>query len=455
MKIKTTNPYTEEIISEYELLDEKQIEKIVIKSKKAYQSWKETTLDERIKLFKNISLELRKNTKDYAKIITNEMGKPIKQSIAEIEKSAILIDYYADNLKKMLEVEIVKTESEKAYVSFEPIGIVLAIMPWNYPFWQVFRFAIPAIASGNVVFLKHASNVPGSAIAIEQIFEKAKFPKNVFKTLIIDSKSSMRLIENDQVDAVSLTGSNRAGEQVGEISGKKIKPLVLELGGSDPFIVFEDADLEKAAEMGLKSRLVSNGQSCIAAKRFIVLKPVAEKFKKIMIEKISKIKIGDPMNESTDIGPIAKKEFATELEAQLLDAKNKGAEIFRVKSETHTKGYFFSPAVVSNVTNDMRIINEEVFGPIAPIIIVENEEEAINAANNTQFGLGASIWTKDLIKAERISKKIECGFVVINDMVKSDPRLPFGGIKKSGIGRELSNYGLKEFVNIKTIVVNK
>lgn len=455
MKIKTTNPYTEEIISEYELLDDKQINSEVVKSRKAYLKWKETSIDERIKLFRNISAQLRKNTSEYAKVITTEMGKPIRQSIAEVEKSALLVDYYADNLKKMLEPEIVKTEAEKTYISFEPIGIVLAIMPWNYPFWQVFRFAIPAIASGNVVFLKHASNVPASAIAIEEIFKNSGFEENVFRTLIIDSKSAMNLIEDDKVDAVSLTGSNYAGEQVGAISGKKIKPLVLELGGSDPFIVFEDADLEKAVELGLKSRLISNGQSCIAAKRFIVIDKIADKFKKLMIEKLSKLKVGNPMDESIDIGPIAKKEFCNELEAQLLDAKNKGAEIFRIKTENLNKGYFFSPAIVTNVKNNMKIITEEVFGPIAPIIIVKNESDAIKTANDTQFGLGASVWTKDLALAERVAKKLECGCVVINDMVKSDPRLPFGGIKKSGVGRELSYYGLKEFVNIKTIVVNK
>ena len=455
MKIKTTNPYTEKTISEYEILEEKQIDAEVLKSRKAFAAWKKTPLDERIKMLKNISVELRKNSKAYAKTITEEMGKPLKQSIAEVEKSATLVDYYAENLKKFLEPEIVKTESEKAMVTFEPLGIVLAIMPWNYPYWQVFRFAIPAIAAGNVVFLKHASNVPGSALEIEKIFEKSGFPKNVFRTLIIDSKSAMKLIEDDKVDAVSLTGSNKAGEQIGELAGKKIKPLVLELGGSDPFIVFEDADLEKAVELGIKSRLISNGQSCIAAKRFIVNEKVADKFSKLMAEKMSKIKVGNPMDESTDVGPIAKKEFAAELEAQLLDAKNKGAEIFRVKNENQTKGYFFSPVIATNVTNEMRIVKEEVFGPIAPIIKFKDEEEAIKIANASQFGLGASIWTKDLNRAQKVAKEIECGFVVINDMVKSDPRLPFGGIKKSGVGRELSHYGLKEFVNIKTIVVNK
>lgn len=397
---------------------------------------------------------LRKNERIYAEIITKEMGKPIKESLAEIEKCAWICDYYAENAAEFLKSETVETGAEKSYVSFEPLGVILGIMPWNFPFWQVFRFIIPALSAGNVCLLKHASNVPGSALEIEKVFLEVGLPENVFKTLLIDSKTAMKLIEEDLVDGVSLTGSIRAGSAVGELAGKRIKPLVLELGGSDPFIVFEDADIDAAAQMAVKSRFMNAGQSCIAAKRFIVLEPVVGVFAARFDEYMQQLKVGDPLDEETDIGPVAKPEYVGELEKVLKDAKKKGAEP-KVHEALPEKGFFFSPALVPAAKTDMKVCSLEIFGPIAPIITVRDEEEAVEVANSTEFGLGGAVWSKDLERAERVAGEIKAGFVAVNGMVKSDPRLPFGGIKKSGVGRELSHYGIKEFVNIKTVVINK
>jgi succinate-semialdehyde dehydrogenase/glutarate-semialdehyde dehydrogenase len=366
----------------------------------------------------------------------------------------VLCDYYAENATRFLHAELVETEAKKSYVAFEPLGIVLAIEPWNFPFWQVFRAAVPAVSAGNVVLLKHASNVPMTALAIEDAFRKAGFPENVFKTLLITPGDAMQLIDDDLVDAVALTGSNRAGEEVGARAGRKIKSLVLELGGSDPFIVLDDADVEKAGRTAAQARMVNSGQSCIAAKRFIVMEKVAGEFTKHFTARLRELKIGDPMDETTDIGPVARKDIRDDLKAQLRDAKLKGAKTIELP-QPFSKGYFFAPCVVLNPTPNMKVLTDEVFGPIAPIVVVKSEEEAVAVANNTEYGLGAAIWSRDTARAERLAKRIQSGFVAINDMVRSDPRLPFGGVKKSGVGRELSHYGLKEFVNIKTVVVKE
>jgi succinate-semialdehyde dehydrogenase / glutarate-semialdehyde dehydrogenase len=328
-------------------------------------------------------------------------------------------------------------------------------MPWNFPFWQAFRFGVPSIAAGNVVVLKHASNVPMTALAIEDSFKKAGFPESVFKTLLINSTETLRLIDEDKVDAVSLTGSNKAGEEVGAHAGARIKKVVLELGGSDPYIVLDDADIEKAARTAATARMINAGQSCIAAKRFIVMDKVVDEFTKHFMARLRELKVGDPMNESTDVGPLSRKDILQSLNDQLKDAKAKGAKVLQTDQTSFKKGYFFSPCAVVNPTDGMKIMTEEVFGPIAPIITVKSEDEAIKVANNTEFGLGASIWSRNSDRAERLAARIETGTVTINDMVKSDPRLPFGGIKKSGIGRELSHFGLKEFVNVKTVLVRE
>jgi succinate-semialdehyde dehydrogenase/glutarate-semialdehyde dehydrogenase len=453
-KIQSINPFTEEVMREYTLLSEPEIDAEVEKSRRAFNRWKELSVPERTTYIKKLGEHLRAEKRKYAELMTREMGKAIRESLAEVEKCAWLCDYYAGNAARFLAPEEIKTENKKSYVMFQPLGLVLAIMPWNFPYWQAFRFGIPAIAAGNVVLLKHASNVPQTALSIEDAFKTAGFPEGVFKTLIIDSKETLKLIDHDKIDAVSLTGSNKAGEEVGAHAGGKIKKVVLELGGSDPFIVLDDADVEKAGRMAANARMINAGQSCIAAKRFIVMDTVAGEFKKHFIARLKELKVGDPMDERTDVGPVAKKDILDSLNEQLRDAKAKGAEIVQT-DQTFKKGLFFPPSVVYNPKHTMKVLNEEVFGPIAPIIIVKDEDEAVRIANDTEYGLGCSIWSRNTERAERLAARIETGTVAINDMVKSDPRLPFGGVKKSGIGRELSHFGLREFVNVKTIAVKE
>jgi len=452
--IQSINPYTEQVMNEFMVMSPLEVSAVVKKSRLAFEQWRSVPVADRAKLIRQLAAAIREGKRTYAELITQEMGKPIKDAMAEVEKCAWLADYYAENAEAMLRSEAIKTEARKSYVSFEPLGILLAIEPWNFPFWQVFRAAVPAVAAGNVVLLKHASNVPMTALAIEEVFRKAGFPEQVFKTLLIDVAQTLKLIDDDLVDAVALTGSNRAGEEIGAHAGRKIKPLVLELGGSDPYIVLEDADIEKAGRMAVSARMVNGGQSCIAAKRFIVMDTVAEEFTKHFIARLKELKMGDPMDENTDIGPLARKDIRDGLNAQLRDAKAKGARIIELP-QPFSKGYFFAPCVVLKTSPDMKVLTEEVFGPITPIVVVKSDEEAVRAANNTEYGLAASLWSRDIERAERMAAKIVAGTVTINDMVKSDPRLPFGGVKKSGVGREMSHYGLKEFVNVKTVVVRE
>jgi succinate-semialdehyde dehydrogenase/glutarate-semialdehyde dehydrogenase len=454
MKIKSVNPYTEEVNWTYDSFSLAECESRIENSRAAFSGWSSLSAEERTKYFLRAGEVLRRNVEIYAEIITKEMGKPIRQSRSEIEKCAWLCDYYAENAAEFLKDEFVDTRADKSYVTFEPLGVIFGIMPWNFPFWQVFRFAVPAMCAGNVCVLKHASNVPRSALEVEKIFLEAGFPENVFSTLLIDSKTAMEIIEEEMVDGVSLTGSIVAGSEIGELAGGLIKPFVLELGGSDPFIVLEDADIERAVQAAVKSRFLNAGQSCIAAKRFIVIENVVVDFIEAFELEMQELKIGDPMDEETDIGPLAKKEFIDSLERVLKDAKKKGAEL-HVCGEEHKKGYFFRPTLIPAASTDMKVCNVEVFGPVAPVITAKDEDEAVKIANSTEFGLGASVWSQDLERSQRLAKKIKSGFVAINGMVISDPRLPFGGVKKSGIRRELSHYGLKEFVNIKTVVVNK
>ncbi len=453
-KIQSINPYTGEVMREFGLLSERQINKEIALSRKTFSAWRTVPVSERSGCVRKLAGRLRAEKQTYAEHITKEMGKPIREALGEIEKCAWLCDYYAENAPKFLEPEHVGTDAVKSYITFDPLGIVLAIMPWNFPFWQAFRFGIPAICAGNVVVLKHASNVPVSALAIEDSFKKAGFPEHVFKTLLIDARDALDLIDGDKVDAVSLTGSNKAGEEVGTHAGGKIKKVVMELGGSDPFIVLDDADVEKAGRTAVNARMLNNGQSCIAAKRFIIHEKIAAAFTKHFVARLRELKIGDPMDESTDIGTLAKTDILNSLKKQLRDAKAKGAEVLQIE-HSFNKGLFFPPCVVYNATKQMKVLSEEVFGPIATIIIVKDDDEAVNVANDTEFGLGASIWSRDHARAEKLAARLEAGSISINDMVKSDPRLPFGGIKKSGFGRELSHYGLKEFVNIKTVVVRE
>ncbi len=453
--IQSINPFTEEVMQEIPLLTRGEIDAQIERSRKAFLNWSSRPLSERTALVRRLGEHLRQEKRTYAELITKEMGKAIKESLGEVEKCAWLCDYYADNAERMLSPEDVKTENKKSTIIFQPLGVGLAIMPWNFPYWQAFRFGIPAVTAGNVIVLKHASNVPRTALSIEEAFRAAGFPEDVFKTLIIDTQETLSLIDRDQVDAVSLTGSNGAGEQVGAHAGGRIKKLVLELGGSDPFIVLDDADVEKAGRVAANARMINAGQSCIAAKRFIVMDTVADEFRRHFVSRLKELKVGDPMLESTDVGPLARKDLLDALKKQLQDAKARGAEIVETDRVSSKKGFFFSPVAIFNPPLDSKVMKEEVFGPVAPVVIVKSEDEAIRIANDTEFGLGASIWSRNTDRAEKLAARIQSGFVAINDMVKSDPRLPFGGVKKSGIGRELSEYGLKEFVNVKTIVVKE
>jgi len=453
-RILSINPYTEEVMKKYPLMSTVELNGQVGESRAAFVKWRDVPVADRAAMMKELATVLRAEKRTYAELITKEMGKPIREALAEVEKCAVLADYYAANTVEFLKPEEIRTEAKKSYVMYQPLGIVLAVMPWNFPFWQAFRFGVPAVAAGNVVLLKHASNVPGTALAIEEAFTKAGFPDSVFKTLLIDVPQTLGLIDDDLVDAVSLTGSNRAGEDIGAHAGRKIKKVVLELGGSDPFVVLDDADVTKAGRMAANARMINTGQSCIAAKRFIVMDTVVEEFTKHFIARLKELKMGDPMDEGTDIGTVARKDILDGLKEQLRDAKAKGALVL-TSGQTFTKGLFFTPCVVLNTKPNMKVVTEEVFGPIAPIITVKDEDEAIKVANDTAYGLGASIWSRDTERAERLAGRIESGTVTINDMVKSDPRLPFGGIKKSGVGREMSHHGIKELVNVKTVVARE
>ena len=453
-RVLSINPYTEEVMKKYALMSTVELNGQVGESRAAFMKWRAVPVADRAALMAKLATVLRAEKRNYAELITKEMGKPIKEALAEVEKCAVLADYYAANAEQFLKPEEIRTEAKKSYVMYQPLGLVLAVMPWNFPFWQVIRFAVPALVAGNVALLKHASNVPMTAIAIEEAFTRAGFPDNVFKTLLIDAQQALRLIDDDMVDAVSLTGSNKAGEDIGAHAGRMIKKVVLELGGSDPYIVLDDADVEKAGRTAANARMINTGQSCIAAKRFIVMEAAAEAFTKHFLARLREMKLGDPMDETTDIGTVARKDILDGLKEQLRDAKAKGATVL-TSGQTFTKGLFFTPSIVLNARPNMKVLSEEVFGPIAPIIVVKSEDEAIQVANDTQFGLGAAVWSRNIERAERIAGRIEAGTVTINDMVKSDPRLPFGGVKKSGVGREMSHHGLKEFVNVKTIVVRE
>lgn len=454
MKFQSINPATEEALGEFEGMNFEEAVKAAERCREVQRDWEKTSLANRSSFLKKLAWALREGLESYAKTMTLEMGKPIAQSKAEVEKCAWLCEFYAEHAAEFLAPEEVKTEAKKSYIRFDPLGVVLCIMPWNFPFWQVFRFAVPALAAGNGVLLKHASNVPQCSLAIEEVFQKAGFPDALFETLLIDSKTASQLIESDAIAAVSLTGSTKAGADVAMKAGANIKKCVLELGGSDPFIVLADADVNLSCQVALQARTINTGQSCIAAKRFILEKPIAAEFEKKLMEHFKTLKMGDPVDETVNIGPLAKREIRDDLERQVNDAVSKGAKVLVGGKSVNGKGYFFEPTLLTNITKDMAVYYEETFGPVMTLFTVENAEAAITMANDSEYGLGASIWTKNVELAEKLAAQIESGFVSINGMVKSDPRLPFGGVKKSGFGRELGQYGIKEFVNIKSVVVN-
>jgi len=454
MLITTINPATEKPIKSYKVFSPAQINQSVKKARESFDKWKKTDLDYRIKLIKNYSKVLLKRKKELGTLITIEMGKPISQSIGEIEKCAWLCEYTAQNARKFLADEPVTTGAKKSFVTFEPLGIVACIMPWNFPFWQALRFAVPAIAAGNTAVLKHSSTCVGTSLEIQKVFEQAGFPKGVFQTIVATPNEGEYLVTHKGINAVSVTGSVETGRRIYQLASAGLKKCVLELGGSDAFVVLDDADLKFTCKGAVEGRLVAGGQSCIAAKRFIVTKKRAEDFTELFVEYMKRQIVGDPMDFTTQVGPMAKLDQLEKLDSQVKRSVAMGAKVLLGGRRLPRVGYYYAPTVITSVTRDMPVVKEEIFGPVAPIIVVPNEKTAIEEANNTEFGLGASIWTKDLKKGEQFARQIEAGLVFVNGAVKSDPRIPFGGVKNSGIGRELSRYGMLEFTNIKSIKVH-
>ncbi len=452
--LESINPANEEIIKQYEEMNENNVSEILNQINSTYNEWKFTAFNHRSMLMKNAGQILRERKDEFARLMTLEMGKPILQSKAEVEKCAWVCDYYAENAEKFLANELVKTDFSKSYISYQPIGVILAIMPWNFPFWQVFRFAVPTLMAGNAGVLKHSSNVTGCALAIEKIFMDAGFPENLFRTLVISSKKVEGVIRNKNIQAVTLTGSTPAGKSVASIAGSEVKKTLLELGGSDPYIILKDADLESAAEICVNARLINGGQSCIAAKRFIIVEEIYNKFEELFVQKMKSKKMGDQFDESNHLGPQARIDLRDELHGQVELSIQKGAKLLLGGKIPNTKGAYYPPTVLSNVFPGMPAYDDEIFGPVASLIKVKDEEEAIKAANGTSFGLGAAVFTKDVERGERIAEKeLISGSCFVNDSVRSDSRLPFGGVKESGYGRELSLFGIREFVNIKTVCV--
>ncbi len=454
MPITSVNPATGQSIKSYDEHTPEQVSEIIKQTHEAWRSWRTTSFAHRAELMKRAASILRDRKTELAQMMAEEMGKPLKQGVAEAEKSAWGCEYYAENAEKQLASEQVKTDSAKSYVAFDPIGIVLAVMPWNFPFWQVFRFAAPALMAGNAGVLKHASNVPGCAMAIEEIFVQAGFPKDVFRTLLIGSKQVQAVIENPLVKAVTLTGSTPAGQAVSSQAGAVLKKTVLELGGSDAYLVLEDADLELAAQTCVNSRLLNSGQSCINAKRFVVVEPVAATFTEKYVAFMRAKKMGDPLADDTDVGPQARHELRDELHQQVKDSIARGAKVLLGGEVPPDAGAYYPPTVLTDVKPGMPAYDEELFGPVASIITAKDEQDAIRIANDSVFGLGAAVFTRDIERGERVARELEAGSTFINGLVASDPRLPFGGIKMSGYGRELSSYGIREFMNIKTVVVS-
>lgn len=450
MQFKSVNPYNGEELASYSSLTETELLGKIEQSEKAYSDWKETSLQKRCTLIQKVASILTENAHEYAEMITLEMGKPISESLAEVKKCAWVCEYYAENAQAFLSDTIIKTDASKSFVTHSPIGTVLAIMPWNFPFWQVFRFAAPTLLAGNTALLKHASNVFGSAEMIEDIFIKAGVPEGVFQNLIVHHDATETILAHDSVQAVSLTGSERAGSAVAALAGKLIKKSLLELGGSNAFIVWEDADIDAAVNTALVARMLNCGQSCIAAKRFILLDEIYDEFVTKFTEGLQTMKSGDPLEKDTQVGPLARVDLADELQKQVKESVQKGAKLIYGGGQ---KDAYHEPTILGDVTPGMPAFDEETFGPLAAMIRVRSVDEAFDLANKSKFGLGLTVCTRDIERALSYANRVPDGAYFINELVKSDPRLPFGGTKKSGYGRELSLDGILEFVNRKTVYV--
>jgi succinate-semialdehyde dehydrogenase/glutarate-semialdehyde dehydrogenase len=450
--IKSINPATEKEIQSYSEMGKDEINRIIISADKSFEQWKRTSFSQRADKMRSAGVILRKKKETLSILMTVEMGKPIVQSRSEIDKCAMVCDYFAENAERFLQDEKVETEAANSFITYQPLGVILAIMPWNFPFWQVFRFAAPNLMAGNAGVLKHSSNVTGCGLAIEEIFKEAGFPENLFRTIVVTSKDVEEIIKHDKIKAITLTGSTEAGKSVARTAGSVLKKSVLELGGSDPYIILEDAELERAAEICVNSRLINSGQSCIAAKRFIIVNQVYNKFEELFVDKMRTKIMGDPLMEGTNIGPQARNDLMKELHEQVIKSVKLGAKVLTGGNIPEGKGAFYPPTVLVNIQSEMPAYKEELFGPVASLIKAKDETDAIRIANDTMFGLGAAVFTQNTVRGERIAREeLNAGNCFVNDSVKSDPRLPFGGVKESGYGRELSEIGIKEFMNIKTV----
>lgn len=453
--LQSIDPATGKVLATYNADDDKKVEKAVKQAQKAFGEWRGQSLAQRGKALKAIAAQLRKDRQKLAELATREMGKPIAQSIAEVEKCAATFDYYAKEGPKFLADEIKETDAKKSYVSFQPLGVVLAIMPWNFPYWQVFRAMGPALMAGNTMLLKHASNISGCALAIEKVIKDAGAPKGLFQTLLLPSSRVEELIKNPAVSAITFTGSTAAGSKVAAVAAAHIKKQVLELGGSDAYIILEDADMDLAVKTSVDGRLVNSGQSCVAAKRFIPVKAVRKEFESRMVELMQQATFGNPMDKNNKIGPMARTDLRDQLHAQVQESVKKGAKLLCGGYIPEGEGAFYPPTVLTNVKKGMPAYDEELFGPVAAIIEAKDETDAIRLANDSIYGLGAGIFSKNRARAEKLAaKELQAGNCFVNAFVHSDARLPFGGAKQSGYGRELSEFGIREFVNIKTVFIN-
>ena len=450
-QIASINPATDEVLRTFDAHTREQVEDAIAAAQDAFVAWRARSFAERAVPMNRLAALLRERSDRYARLMTLEMGKPITEAKAEIEKCALGCEFFAENAERFLSPEIVKTTAQKSYVAYEPLGIVLAVMPWNFPFWQVIRFAAPAFMAGNAAILKHASNVPQCALAIEEAFRDAGFPDGLLRTLLLAGAQVEPVIADERIRAVTLTGSSATGARIAAAAGRALKKAVLELGGSDPFIVLADADVANAAAIGVRARNQNAGQSCIAAKRFLVADPIGGEFEKRFVAGVEALRIGDPLDAKTQIGPLARADLRDNLERQVKESVRMGARLLTGGKRWGDRGAFYTPTVLADVTPDMPVFAEETFGPVAAIIRARDADEAIELANRTEYGLGANLWTRDTATAERLARRIESGQVFINGMVASDPRLPFGGVKHSGFGRELSAFGIREFVNIQTV----
>lgn len=450
--MKAINPATGELIRDYPEMPGEEVVRRLATAADAFALWRHNSFSERTARLHALAAALRQRKEELALLITDEMGKPVVQSEAEIEKCAWVCDYYVEHGPRMLADTPVETDALRSYIRYEPLGPVLAVMPWNFPFWQVFRFAAPAVVAGNVAVLKHASNVPGCALAIEDLFRQAEFMPGVMTSLLVPSSRVEDLIANPHVRAVTLTGSEQAGSRVASLAGREIKKTVLELGGSDPFIILSDADPELAAAMALDARMINTGQSCIAAKRFVVEEPLAGRFEEALVEKVEALAVGDPRDRQTQIGPLAREDLLSELDRLVSKSLAAGASLRVGGRRLDRPGYFYAPTVLGDVHPGMPVFDEETFGPVIAVTRAADRQQAIELANRSRYGLGATVLAHDVEEAQRsIVPAIEAGAVFVNGPVKSDPRLPFGGIKHSGYGRELAEFGIREFVNVKTV----